>query len=149
VVAGGKTTIAAGSRVKGDVIGETELVIEGTVEGVVRVDNRVEVGARGEVHGQILAQSVRIGGKVYGNVAGKDRVEVLLSGALQGDVHSPKVSIAEGGFFKGNIDMSEVTGKIVPKADAPKAEAPKPEPAKTEPAGGAQGGGGDKGRKDK
>lgn len=117
-----RTTIANGSKVVGDVIGNTELYVEGRVEGQIRVDHRVEIGPNGEVRGTISAQSLRIAGKVTGNVTGKEKVEVLATGTLQGDVHSPKLSIGEGGFFKGSVDMSEVVDKSKPKPAEPRAE---------------------------
>ena len=136
---GQRTTIANGSKIVGDVVGNTELYVEGRVEGTIRVDHRVEIGPNGEVRGQVHANSLRIGGKVVGNVSGKEKVEVLATGTLQGDVHSPKLSISEGGFFKGSVDMSEVVDKSKPKAaeapnieDKPREGAPPPGEKKAE-----------------
>lgn len=124
-----RTVIAGGSKIVGDVVGNTELYVEGRVEGHIRVQHRVEIGPNGEVRGQIHAQSLRIGGKVHGNVSGQEKVEVLTTGLLEGDVHSPKLSISEGGFFKGSVDMSEVVDKSKPKTSEPAKTADKPRPA--------------------
>lgn len=123
-----RTVIAGGSKIVGDVVGSTELYVEGRVEGQIRVQHRVEIGPTGEVRGQIKAQSLRIGGKVYGNVSGQEKVEVLTTGLLEGDVHSPKLSISEGGFFKGSVDMSEVVDKSKPKTNEPAQSGDKPHP---------------------
>lgn len=123
-----RTVIAGGSKIVGDVVGNTELYVEGRVEGHIRVQHRVEIGPNGEVRGQIHAQSLRIGGKVHGNVSGQEKVEVLTTGLLEGDVHSPKLSISEGGFFKGSVDMSEVVDKSKPKTSEPAKTADKPRP---------------------
>ena len=99
------THIAAGSRVEGTLTGPTELLIEGEVEGEIRVDSAVMIGTEGVVRGPISAQVVRVGGRVIGDVQASDRVEVAPSGGLEGDIAAPRVVIAEGAFFKGRIDM--------------------------------------------
>ncbi|HVS00649.1 MAG TPA: polymer-forming cytoskeletal protein [Thermoanaerobaculia bacterium] len=99
------TLIAAGSRIRGEVTGASELLVEGEVEGEIRIDSVVVVGAEGVVRGPIAAQTVRIGGRVIGSVHA-DRVEVSVSGSLEGDIVAPRIVIAEGAFFKGRVEMN-------------------------------------------
>lgn len=100
------THVAPGSRIQGQISGPTELLIEGEVEGEVRVDSTVMIGAEGVVQGPVIAQVVRIGGRVFGNVTASERIEVAPSGSLEGDVAAPRVIIAEGAFFKGRVEMT-------------------------------------------
>ena len=100
------THIAPGSRIQGQLTGPTELLVEGEVEGEIRVDATVMIGTEGTVHGPVSAQVVRIGGRVFGNVTASDRIEVAPSGSLEGDVAAPRIVIAEGAFFKGRVEMS-------------------------------------------
>jgi cytoskeletal protein CcmA (bactofilin family) len=123
------TRIARGSTVVGEISGTAELVIEGRVEGQIELDNRVVVGARGEVEGRIVGAAVEVAGKVVGNVFGKDRVQVLESGRLEGDVTSPRVVIAEGAFFKGKVEMSSGSAAKT----APKPDRTPPGPARSQP----------------
>ncbi len=99
------THIAPGSHVEGLITGPTELLVEGEVDGEIRIDAPVIVGAEGVVQGPISAQVVRIGGRVIGNVAASDRIEVAPSGSLEGDVVAPRIVIAEGAYFKGKVEM--------------------------------------------
>ena len=99
------TYIAAGTLLQGAVTGATEVLIEGQVQGEVRVDATVTIGADGVVEGPVAAPVVRISGRVTGNVAASDRVEVAASGILEGDIAAPRVVIAEGAFFKGRVEM--------------------------------------------
>jgi cytoskeletal protein CcmA (bactofilin family) len=99
------THIAPGTRIKGEVTGATELLVEGEVEGEIRVDAHVMIGAEGVVQGPIAAQVVRVGGRVFGNVSAGERVEVAPSGTLEGDILAPRITIAEGAFFKGRVEM--------------------------------------------
>src|SRR5262249_6504782 len=118
------TQIAPGSRVQGEVTGATELLIEGEVEGTIKVEAKVEVGATGVVKGPITAQVVRVSGKVMGNVRGADRVEIGPSAVLEGDIAAPRVVIAEGAFFKGKVEMRSDKAKAgrPPQAAEPKGE---------------------------
>jgi cytoskeletal protein CcmA (bactofilin family) len=95
------THIAAGTHMRGEVSGPTELLVEGEVAGEIRVEEAVTVGADGVVNGPISAPVVRIGGRVVGNVHATDRVEISASGSLEGDIDAPRIVIAEGAFFKG------------------------------------------------
>jgi cytoskeletal protein CcmA (bactofilin family) len=99
------TYIAAGTFLQGAVTGATEVLIEGQVQGEVRVDSTVTIGADGVVEGPVAASVVRVSGRVTGNVAASDRVEVAASGILEGDIAAPRVVIAEGAFFKGRVEM--------------------------------------------
>lgn len=99
------THIAPGSHVEGLITGATELLVEGEIEGEIRIDAPVIVGAEGLVQGPISAQVVRIGGRVIGNVAASDRIEVAPSGSLEGDAAAPRIVIAEGAYFKGKVEM--------------------------------------------
>ena len=116
------THVAAGSRVEGRLTGPTELLIEGEVEGEIRVESAVMIGNDGVVRGPISAQVVRVGGRVVGDVQALDRVEVAPSGSLEGDIAAPRVVIAEGAFFKGRIDMRSDRN---PERDKDKAPEPR------------------------
>jgi cytoskeletal protein CcmA (bactofilin family) len=121
------THIAPGTRVRGEVSGPTELLIEGEIEGEVRVDSAVIIGTDGVVTGPISAPTVRVGGRVVGNVQASDRVEVAPSGSLEGDIIAPRVVIAEGAFFKGRVEMKPDNKDKSREPNRPKAEKPQGE----------------------
>ena len=99
------TCVAAGSKVTGEIAGSTALTVDGVVEGRLTLENDVTVGSSGLVKGEITARSVRIGGKVKGNIHGLEMIEILAAGSVEGDVRSPRVVIADGAFFKGKVEM--------------------------------------------
>ena len=102
------TIIANGTKVVGEISGQARLVIDGVVDGSIQLQSEVVIGGQGRVEGTVLAESVQVGGKVHGNIRGVKKVEVLTSGSLEGDVTSPRVVIADGAFFKGKVEMTEV-----------------------------------------
>ncbi len=70
------------------------------------VDGMVVIGEGGRVRGGVTAGSVLVKGKIEGDVRAGERAEVAPSGTAEGDIEAPRVVIAEGAFFKGNVKMS-------------------------------------------
>ncbi|MBI4831304.1 MAG: polymer-forming cytoskeletal protein [Candidatus Lindowbacteria bacterium] len=103
------SVIGAGSIVKGDVQSRGTLRIDGNVEGKVTSDAAVIIGSKGVVKGNISASHVMVGGSVHGNVVGREKVEILSTGRLYGDVTTPaaKFVVAEGVIFEGRCAMSQ------------------------------------------
>jgi cytoskeletal protein CcmA (bactofilin family) len=92
--------------VKGEVSGSESLYIDGKVEGTINLPgNRVTVGRNGQVAANIMAREVVVLGKVRGNVNASDRVDIRSEGSLTGDVAAARISIEDGAYFKGGIDI--------------------------------------------
>jgi cytoskeletal protein CcmA (bactofilin family) len=92
--------------VKGELSANEDLVIDGQFEGNVNLqDHCLTVGANGKVKAEILARQVVIYGVVNGNVSAREKVEVRRTGNVTGDLRSASVSIEEGAYFKGSIDI--------------------------------------------
>ncbi|HTW44469.1 MAG TPA: polymer-forming cytoskeletal protein [Acidobacteriaceae bacterium] len=105
-VAGDQATIGKSLVVKGEVTGSESLFIDGKVEGAINLPgNRVTVGRNGQVSANITAREIVVLGKVRGNVTASDRVDIRSEGALTGDVTAQRISIEDGAFFKGGIDI--------------------------------------------
>jgi cytoskeletal protein CcmA (bactofilin family) len=88
----------------------------------------VTVGRNGQVAASITAREIVVLGKVRGNVTATDRVDIRAEGSLSGDVSAARISIEDGAFFKGGIDIRKPEGKpgvAAVAAAQPAAEAPK------------------------
>jgi cytoskeletal protein CcmA (bactofilin family) len=106
VPSGEQATIGKSLVVKGEVSGSESLYIDGKVEGTINLPgNRVTVGRNGQVAANILAREVVVLGKVRGNVNASDRVDIRSEGSLTGDVAAARISIEDGAYFKGGIDI--------------------------------------------
>ena len=112
-----QATIGKSLVVKGEVTGSESLYIDGKVEGSVNLPgNRVTVGRNGQVAATINAREIVVLGKVRGNVTASDRVDIRAEGSLSGDVSAARISIEDGAFFKGGIDIRKPDAKPVPAA---------------------------------
>jgi cytoskeletal protein CcmA (bactofilin family) len=101
-----QATIGKSLVIKGEVTGSESLYIDGRVEGAINLPgNRVTVGRNGQVQANINAKEVVILGKVKGNVTASDRVDIRNEGSLTGDVVCQRISIEDGAYFKGGIDI--------------------------------------------
>jgi cytoskeletal protein CcmA (bactofilin family) len=105
-VTGEQATIGKSLVVKGEVSGSESLYIDGKVEGAINLPgNRVTVGRNGQVAANIMAREVVVLGKVRGNINASDRVDIRSEGSLTGDVAAARISIEDGAYFKGGIDI--------------------------------------------
>lgn len=95
--------------IKGELSSDEEVLIEGKIEGKIKIQHRVIIGKNGTVNADIEAREVVIKGTVNGNVNCSYKVEVIPEGILNGNIVSERVVLAEGAIFKGNIDMNTAT----------------------------------------
>jgi cytoskeletal protein CcmA (bactofilin family) len=121
VPSGDQATIGKSLIVKGELSGSESLYIDGKVEGAINLPgNRVTVGRNGQVAANILAREVVVLGKVRGNIQASDRVDIRSEGSLTGDVQAARISIEDGAFFKGGIDIRK------PGSETARPNAPEP-----------------------
>jgi len=128
---GEQATIGKSLVVKGELSGSESLYVDGKVEGAINLPgNRVTVGRNGQVAANIMAREIVVLGKVRGNCQASDRVDIRSEGSLTGDVVAARISIEDGAFFKGGIDIRKPgaeakSGNSTTTADKPAT----PEPA--------------------
>lgn len=107
-----QATIGKSLVIKGEVTGSESLFIDGKVEGSITLaGNRVTVGRNGNVAANISAREIVILGKVRGNATASDRVDIRSEGSLIGDVSAQRISIEDGAYFKGGIDIRKSTNE--------------------------------------
>jgi cytoskeletal protein CcmA (bactofilin family) len=118
-----QATIGKSLVIKGEVTGSESLYIDGRVEGSINLaGNRVTVGRNGVVAANINAREIVVLGKVRGNLTASDRVDIRSDGSLTGDVVAARISIEDGAFFKGGIDIrkgGQTGGKEESKSSTP------------------------------
>lgn len=101
-----ETVIGPSIQIEGDITGSDALTVHGTVRGGrISVKEALTVAASGRIEGDVESSAVDISGVIQGNVAATDKVELKSGGKLVGDVKAPRILIADGASFKGNINM--------------------------------------------
>ena len=99
------TTIGSSFVIEGEITSEDNIVVQGTVKGKMTTSQPVFVENSATLEADITAESIEISGSVTGNVSATTRVELKSDAKVVGDVQSPRILIADGALFKGNIDM--------------------------------------------
>lgn len=101
-------TIGKSVVVKGELSGSEDLVVDGEVEGSISLRGQsLTVGPNGRVRANIEARNVILHGRVDGDIAATDRVELRKTASLSGDISTARISIEDGAFFKGTIDIQK------------------------------------------
>ncbi|TPV92658.1 MAG: polymer-forming cytoskeletal protein [Myxococcales bacterium FL481] len=101
-----ESSIGPGVEVKGHVEGDEDLHVEGRLEGSLVLSGALTVAADGLIAADVSARSVDVAGSIVGDVRAAETVVLHASAKLIGNIFSPRLTIAEGASFKGQIDMS-------------------------------------------
>jgi cytoskeletal protein CcmA (bactofilin family) len=114
---GRTASIGKSVNIKGQLYSREDLYIDGDVEGSIEMqEHRLTVGPNGKVRAGVKAREIVVLGTVHGNVDVGDRIEIRKEAKLVGDIKTMRITIEDGAYFKGSIDI------VRP------AETPKPQP---------------------
>jgi cytoskeletal protein CcmA (bactofilin family) len=98
--------VAPGLRIQGEITGNDDLQIDGDVEGTIVIPGqRLTVGRSGQLHCNVEAGDVVIYGKVVGDLTATGLVEIKKDGSVIGDIRAARISVEDGAYFKGSVDM--------------------------------------------
>jgi cytoskeletal protein CcmA (bactofilin family) len=128
----GTTRIQAGLKIHGEISGNSDLYIDGELQGKIRLGSaRVVIGPNGKVQADIEAGGVTIEGSLQGNIKASESVRLGPSSHVQGSVVTPRIGIDDGARLRGKVEMvkagSSVSASI---AAAPATRAAEPEAAR-------------------
>lgn len=107
-----QTVVGKTINVKGEIVGQEPLTIEGRVEGKVLIESSVLVRESGIVFADINAHSITVAGSITGNIVASDKIEILRGGVMIGDIKAPRVVINDGANLRGNVEMDTSSEKI-------------------------------------
>ena len=104
----GTARLGSTLHVKGEITGNEDLLIDGSVEGLVQLEDRkLTVGASAKVTADVIAREVVVYGNVKGNLRARDRIEIKKDGSVVGDLTTARISIEDGAYFKGSIEIDK------------------------------------------
>ncbi|MDH3270403.1 MAG: polymer-forming cytoskeletal protein [Gemmatimonadota bacterium] len=119
----GRAVIGPSIRIKGDVTGSEDLLIQGEVDGSVSLsEHAVGVGTEGKVKANIVGRLITIEGRVEGDLTAREQIVLRGSAHVMGDIKAPRVVLEDGATFRGLVDMG-----AAPPAHAERATKGKPE----------------------
>ena len=99
------TFIGPNITIDGTINGNEPVLIEGTVRGKIDMTADLRVGTKARVEATVHAKTVTVEGKLTGDISADERVELVASATVDGNIKAPKIIVAEGAKFRGNVDM--------------------------------------------
>jgi cytoskeletal protein CcmA (bactofilin family) len=102
---GNITLLAKGVELKGEIRVDGTVRIDGRLEGDIYTKGQVIVGEDGVVKGTITAGVLISSGRIKATVTASERVQLLKTGLLMGEVHTPSFAMEDGAKFQGMSDM--------------------------------------------
>lgn len=122
---GFETVLGGSSVIEGRLLCAGNLRLDGVFSGTLETSGNVLVGAQAKITANINAQHISIAGEVRGNIIGQ-RVQVLRTARIWGDISATKFSTEEGAAIDGKITMREASleAPTPPPTAEPAADAP-------------------------
>jgi cytoskeletal protein CcmA (bactofilin family) len=106
-VTGAETVIGTGVVVAGDLSSDSDIAVDGTLNGGIKAGGNVTIGVNASVSGDVRATNVIIAGQLKGNVTAEGEVSIRETGHIKGDIKSASLSVNAGAIFVGRSLMQE------------------------------------------
>lgn len=106
-----RTVLGSDIAAEGTLVGSGEVAVEGRFKGVVDLAGTLTVAVGGRVEADVKVRAAVVEGTVVGNVTASERVDVRAGGVIEGDILTPRITVAEGATLRGKVHMSG--GKVV------------------------------------
>lgn len=100
------TVIGQSIHINGEIHGDEDLIVLGTVTGKIFLKESLVVQESARLEADVETRTVEVSGQVTGNIVASDRVEIKANGQVEGNIKAPRITIADGALFKGNVDMN-------------------------------------------
>jgi cytoskeletal protein CcmA (bactofilin family) len=125
----GTSRIQAGLKIHGEISGNSDLYIDGELQGKIRLGSaRVVIGPNAKVQADIEAGGITIDGSVQGNLKASESVRLGPSSRVQGSVVTPRIGIDDGARLRGKVEMVKAGSPMTASAPASTVtRAPEPE----------------------
>ena len=128
-----KTVIGKDISIKGDIFGNEHLIIDGSVKGNIEMEaHNFTLGPNGRIEGEVHARNICISGQMIGNVKTPGKIEITAEADFQGDIQAKTISVENGAFFKGSVELIQEapqqtfsTEKMAASSDSSKYQDPK------------------------
>lgn len=97
-----ETILGTGTKIDGNINTKGSLRVEGTVVGEIKVEGDLFVGEEANIKSKVKGRNVIIAGKIEGNIIAENKLEILPTGKVDGDIQMKIIKIEAGAKFEGN-----------------------------------------------
>ncbi|UJR79283.1 bactofilin family protein [Sandaracinus amylolyticus] len=100
------SVLPEGMRLAGEIRGQGDLVVAGTIEGPIAIDGHLTIEATGVVRGEVKARAVVLRGTLTGPAVAEETIRLESGARMIGDARAERVSVVEGALLRGRITMT-------------------------------------------
>lgn len=104
------TIIGADARIKGELFFDKGVRIEGAFEGEIRSKGSLAIAEGAKVQANIEAANLRLEGECKGNVVVSEKLQLMATARMEGDLRTSRLEIADGAIFVGNVIVGQQGG---------------------------------------
>lgn len=91
--------------IRGNLSGAEDLIVEGRVEGTIKLSNHLTVEAAGVVEADLDVQDLTVNGTVNGDIQASQSISINAGAKVEGNIRAPRIIIEDGARFKGRVEM--------------------------------------------
>lgn len=99
--------LTAGSKIIGTIIADSDIRIDGTVEGELKCSGKVVIGEQGKLKGTISCQNAEILGNLDGKIDVNNTLALRASGVIKGEVNTQILIVEPNAQFNGSCSMKK------------------------------------------
>jgi excisionase family DNA binding protein len=81
------------------------LRVNGKFEGTLETRGNLTIGPTATVIADIIGDNIIIGGRIKGKIIAKERLTLLPSAVVEGEIYPVKLNVTEGAIFEGKCTM--------------------------------------------
>ena len=104
--------LTSGSKIIGTIITDSDIRVDGTIEGDVKCTGKLVIGEQGKIKGTVECHNAEIMGNLEGKIDVKHALSLRATGNIKGDINTQTLMVEPNAIFNGLCTM----GKVVPQA---------------------------------
>ena len=97
--------ISEGTVIKGDIIANGDIRIDGELTGNISAKGKLVVGPNGKIKGEVVCNNVEVSGAIKGKVTASELLNMKSTSKIEGDIIAGKLSVEPGSMFTGTCAM--------------------------------------------
>jgi cytoskeletal protein CcmA (bactofilin family) len=109
--------ILSGTEITGDIVSDSNLLIEGEIIGNVSCSGKVVIGTSGKIKGNLVCVNAEVDGAMDGELTIENLLVLRTTARIKGDIQTLKLNIEEGAYFEGACVMKSPVSNTSMKTD--------------------------------
>lgn len=107
--------VGKGVEFKGTISYNGTVRIDGYLDGEIHTEGMLLIGEEAVLTAKVSAGTIVCKGKITGDIVAKEKIKLRAPAVINGGVKTPMLSIDEGVFFNGTLEMTQATVREVPR----------------------------------